>query len=156
LLGQPLECFHERQAFFACQELTEVVSGWRRCTRRQPCLVEKKCWWDLQNLGQSMQPACANPVHAFFVFLNLLECYAERISQRRLAQSKRHAPQTDLVSDIAVDGIVLFFSFHAAFTSPSAVSEGVVPMINPLKPERRLRGGELPISAGRGLVLCCQ
>ena len=59
--------------------------------------------------GNLEQPAGADAVDAFFVFLNLLKCQAQKIAQLFLAHADQHAPDAHAIADLSIDGIGLFF-----------------------------------------------
>ena len=54
------------------------------------------------------QPARADAVDAFFVFLHLLKGQAQQIAQLFLTHADQHAPDAHAISDLSVDGIGLF------------------------------------------------
>src|SRR6266849_7170850 len=57
------------------------------------------------DLGQSAGP---DPVHAFFVFLHLLECDAERVRQRGLRHPAHQALGSDQLADFSIRGLWCF------------------------------------------------
>ena len=65
-----------------------------------------------------VQAACANPIGALFVFLYLLEGYAERIGKRRLAHIEHEPAHADTTADVFIDvpnvGVGCFFHVRAA------------------------------------------
>ena len=61
-----------------------------------------------ENARHFKQAARADAVDAFFVFLNLLKCQAQKIAQLFLTHADQHAPDAHTIADLGVDGIGLF------------------------------------------------
>src|SRR4029077_15644751 len=55
--------------------------------------AEEKRDRHIERLGDPHQTACADPVHALFVFLDLLECDAEHLAKLGLRHALGHAPR---------------------------------------------------------------
>ena len=49
-----------------------------------------------------LKPACADAIGTLFVFLHLLECYAQRVAKLGLAQVKHQASHSDPRADVYV------------------------------------------------------
>jgi hypothetical protein len=63
---------------------------------------------DAQNSRQLLQPARADAVRAFFVFLNLLKRQAQLVAELFLAHAEHKAAHADAAPDILVDRIGVF------------------------------------------------
>jgi hypothetical protein len=50
-----------------------------------------------------LKAACTDAVGAVFVFLDLLECEAERIAEPSLTDGQHLAPHADAATDVAID-----------------------------------------------------
>lgn len=76
--------------------------------------LEKEWHRDVKEIGRLLQPASADPVGTFLIFLHLLESEAERIGEFLLAQVKHHATHAQAAADVLVDGI--WFVLSASHT----------------------------------------
>ena len=69
----------------------------------------------IQDGRNRLKTACADPVCAFFVFLNLLEGDAKGFAELFLAHSEHVAAQPHSASDMNIDRIRFFFVFDHFF-----------------------------------------
>src|SRR5580700_3712490 len=93
--------FHHRGAFGFGE------TAGRRCARN--ALVEKFDRY-AQDAGDFIEASGADPVDAFFVFLDLLKWQAEQLF---LTHSDQHTPDTHTVSDLSIDRIGLFLGHNS-------------------------------------------
>src|SRR5262245_64439613 len=89
-LLDPRERLSERQALGGREEVRHVGGRWCffhtiHAGVQRGGAFEEECNRDLQNMGNLLQSAGADPVRALLVFLDLLERQAERIPQLFLA-----------------------------------------------------------------------
>ena len=64
-----------------------------------------------------LQPASANPVRAFLVFLHLLECEPQRFAELLLAHAQNDAPHAHAAADVTINRIGTFLIFSAEMFS---------------------------------------
>ena len=76
--------------------------GWRGCPPNPVGRAEEKRDRHIERLGDPHQPSCADPVHALFVFLDLLERDAEQIAEFGLRHALGHAPRADALADLDI------------------------------------------------------
>ena len=74
--------------------------------------LKKEIWLYFQDFRNLKQLTSPYPAGAFFIFLHLLECYAEPIAQLSLAHAKQRPANLDAVADMTVDGRGLLFGGH--------------------------------------------
>jgi hypothetical protein len=67
--------------------------------------LEEERYWNLQNVGDLLQPTRSDAVSTLLVFLHLLEREAERIAQFSLAHCKHHAAHAHPAADVLVDWV---------------------------------------------------
>jgi hypothetical protein len=67
--------------------------------------LEEERYWNLQNVGDLLQPARSNAVGALLVFLHLLEGEAERIAKLLLAHCKHQAAHAHPTADVLIDWV---------------------------------------------------
>src|SRR6516165_11693301 len=67
--------------------------------------LEEERYWNLQNVGDLLQPARSDAVSALLVFLHLLEGDAERIAELLLAHCKHQAAHAYPAADVLIDGV---------------------------------------------------
>jgi hypothetical protein len=65
-------------------------------------VVKEKCDRHIENIPDSLQAAGADPVHALFVFLDLLKCYSQAFTQFFLAQSNHVASQPNACTHVYI------------------------------------------------------
>ena len=64
---------------------------------------KEKLHRDIERLGKPKEPACANPPHALFIFLDLLKRQTDAVTESLLAQSCKHSAQPHTASNMYVD-----------------------------------------------------
>ena len=67
--------------------------------------LEEERHRDLQDMGDVLQPARADAVGAFLVFLHLLKGDAERVPELGLAHAEHHAAHAHAAADVLIYGI---------------------------------------------------
>lgn len=93
--------FHHRRRFVAFGK-TAMAAG-----ARMDIFVEEADR-NAEDSGNFEEPARADTVYSFFVFLNLLKCQTEQFAQTLLTHSDQHTSQSHAMSDMRVDWIRLF------------------------------------------------
>lgn len=84
--------------------------------------AEKRSDRHAQYLGNLGEAAGANPIRAFFVFLNLLKCHADLFAELGLRYASCHALDANSTSHFDVDGIGTFLR-HFGLRQPLAVHD---------------------------------
>jgi hypothetical protein len=109
-LVDPHESLCQQEPFGGGEEIRHV--GRRGCflhsvsrTVQVGRALEEERYWNLQNVGDLLQPARSDAVSALLVFLHLLEREAERIAQFSLAHCKHHAAHAHPAADVLVDWV---------------------------------------------------
>jgi hypothetical protein len=65
-----------------------------------------------------MQAACADPVGALLVFLDLLEGQAERLAELLLAHADQHAAHAHPATHMPIDGVRRLLGHGRVFVAP--------------------------------------
>lgn len=68
-------------------------------------ILEKKRGRHIQESGYLLQSAGADPIHAFFVFLDLLECDPERFAELLLAHIHEDSLHPNAIADMSINRI---------------------------------------------------
>jgi hypothetical protein len=114
------ECHVEMQALRGRQEIRDKIglgifrnaheAGFLSCRWLERRSAFKKIGGrNFQDPRNLLEPAGADPVNALFIFLDLLKCQAQGISQFFLTHAKRHTPHADAAADVPIDGVGGFF-----------------------------------------------
>ena len=111
----------QRQSF---RRRHKEIDGRRKCRgsirwRRWLVLVsiEEKHHGHLQGTGNLLKPACANPIDAFLVFLNLLIGQIQSVAQVCLRHLEHHATRAHSFADVTIDGVGWLCGQGAALVS---------------------------------------
>jgi hypothetical protein len=125
-VGYPHERCNERQPVTRCHEISQWIgrrpAGEGVASRRA---LEEERHGHLQSMANLLEPARADPVSAFFVFLDLLERDVERIAEFRLAHVQHHSAHTHAGANMLVYVVgqlwraIVFFSQEIEHTESS-------------------------------------
>src|SRR5208283_3072081 len=88
--------------------------------RRRP--LEEIPWRDFKHPGGMLETTGADPIRAFFVFLDLLECHAEKLAEPALAHAKHRPAHPQPRADVHVDYVGRFGHQLAPPWSPRKVA----------------------------------
>ena len=126
----PHESLGQGEAFGGGEEIGHIGRRWRflqpvvmPAVRRGRAFEEER-HRNLQDVGDLLQPAGADAVGAFFVFLHLLEGQTERVAELFLAHAEHHSPHPYAAADVLVDGVRGLFR-HITISYASHVSRNV-------------------------------
>jgi len=102
------ECSGQRAPIICRKKIGHKVRGLGLALRFSGLLwraLKEKWDWHLQYAGELVQPAGADPVRSFLVFLHLLEREPKSVGDLFLAKSDHIAPHADAASYVFVDWI---------------------------------------------------
>ncbi len=87
--------------------------------------LEKKGRGNVERSRDLLQPACADPVGPFLIFLDLLKRQPQRIAELFLAHAKHDTPHADTAANVPVDRVRYFFHKFPKLISAATLRCGV-------------------------------